>query len=92
MAFHVRNEGKKHRNQYAKEQAEGLTAGASDIQIPGCPAFVCELKRKDKTKSRLSKDQKEYLKTAHSLGAFTCVAYGWEQAWEAFEDWISDVR
>ncbi len=91
LAFHVRNEGKKHRNEVAKQKAEGLTAGVSDIIIAGNPSFICELKRRDKTKSRLPKDEKEYLELSARLGAFVCVCYGWEEAWKAFEDWLSGI-
>ena len=88
LAFHVRNEGKRTQNQIQREKAEGLTTGVVDIIIPGGASFVCELKRKDKTKSRLSKEEKEYLEISSNLGAYSCVAYGWEQAWKAFEDWV----
>lgn len=87
---HIRNEGARSFNQAARQQAEGMTKGASDIVIPGSPAFVCELKRKDKTKSRLSKEQKSYLEQCEATGAFACVAYGHEQAIEAFKQWLAD--
>lgn len=87
LAVHIRNEGKRHQNQVQREKAEGMTTGASDILIPGAPAFVCELKRKDRTKCRLSAEQKTYLEAAQKAGAFTCVAYGCDEAWRAFQDW-----
>lgn len=88
MAFHVRNEGKRTKQQAQKEKAEGMTKGVVDIHIPGNPAFVCELKRKDKTKSNLPADEKLYLQLCHKAGCFACLCYGWEEAWEAFEDWL----
>lgn len=87
LAFHVRNEGKRTKQQAQKEIAEGMTKGVVDIHIPGSPSFVCELKRKDKTKSRLPKDEETFLIEAAKLGAFSCLCYGWEQAWLAFEEW-----
>jgi hypothetical protein len=60
------------------------TKGASDIIIPCSPAFVCELKRKDRTKSTVYDEQIEYLKAAHDLGAFACLAFGVDEAWRAF--------
>ena len=86
-AIHPRNEGKRHYKQVAKEKAEGMTPGASDIIIPGCPTFVCELKRQDHTKSRWQPDQIEYLKLAKKNGAFVCVAFGWAAAMEAYQEW-----
>lgn len=88
VAVHVRNEGKKNHAQVAKEKAEGMTAGASDVLIPGCPAFVCEIKRRDHTKSNWQNGQQDYLIAAHNLGAFTCVALGYEAALEALRDWV----
>ena len=87
--IHPRNEGQRSYNKAAREKAEGLTPGASDIIIPARVPFVCELKRKDKTKSRLTKKQKEYLEICAALGCFSCVAYGHEMALEAFNEWIN---
>lgn len=86
---HIRNEGKRSVQQAMREKAEGMTKGASDIFIPGSPSFLCELKRKDHTKSRWKDGQQEYLLTAQKLGAFACVALGWEAAMEAFIEWLS---
>jgi len=84
---HIRNEGSRTFNQAAKQKAEGMVKGASDIIIPASPAFVCEFKRKDKTKSKVSKEQMAYLEQSAALGAFSCVAYGYEQALLALKDW-----
>jgi len=88
IALHPRNEGKRHYKQVSKEKAEGMTTGASDIIIPGCPSFVCELKRRDHKKSQWQEGQKEYLEAAKKVGAFVCVALGADAAMEAFEEWI----
>lgn len=87
IALHPRNEGKRHVRQVSKEKAEGMTAGASDIIIPGSPAFVCELKRRDRTQSQWQDGQREYLEAAQKAGAFVCVALGADAAWEAFLEW-----
>ena len=89
IAVHPRNEGKRHYKQVTKERAEGMTKGASDIIIPGNPAFVCELKRRDRTQSSWQDGQKEYLEAAQRAGAFVCVALGADAAMEAFEKWLS---
>lgn len=88
IATHIRNEGVRTHNQAIRQKAEGLTPGASDIVIPGCPAFVCELKRQDHTKSRWQDGQIEYLLQAQQNGAFVCVALGYKAAIEALEDWL----
>lgn len=87
IALHPRNEGKRTHAQTQRYKAEGMTKGASDIVIPGYPAFVCELKRKNRTKSRWQDGQLDYLKAAQEAGAFVCVAFGWEAALEALKEW-----
>lgn len=88
LAIHPRNEGKRDYRQTAKQKAEGMTPGASDIVIPGSPSFVCELKRQDHTKCRWEHGQAEYLAAAQNAGAFACVALGCDAAWEAFHEWL----
>ena len=92
LAFHPRNEGKKSHAQVTLESMEGATTGAVDIIIPGRISFVCELKRQVKSKSRVSMAEWAYLKAAMDAGAFACVAYGWEQAWRAFNDYLEAIN
>lgn len=88
IAIHPRNEGKRTQNQVTRQKAEGMTAGASDIVIPGCPSFVCELKRLDHTLCSWEPDQITYLEAAKNNGSFVCVALGHKAALEALEVWI----
>ena len=91
IALHPRNEGMKRAGQFSsviKHAAEGMAKGAADIIIPGAPAFVCELKRQDHTKSAWQDGQQAYLAAAQDAGAFTCVALGAVAAWAAFEIWL----
>lgn len=92
IALHPRNEGLRHHNQVSREKSEGMTTGASDIIIPGCPAFVCELKRRDHTKSTITDDQLNYLRAAQAAGAFACIALGADAATAALNDWINQQR
>jgi hypothetical protein len=88
IATHIRNEGKRSWEQVARQKAEGMTKGAPDIIIPTRRAFVCEMKRRDHTKSKWQPMQLEYLKSAHDAGAFVCVALGYDAAYSAFLDSI----
>lgn len=91
LAIHPKNEAKRRGGQFqqlARDKAMGLSTGASDIIIPGTPAFVCEMKRKDHTQSKWEPEQLPYLEAAHKAGAFACVALGWEGARMAFEEWL----
>ena len=90
LALHPRNEGLKTNGQFSsvlKHGAEGMTPGAADIIIPARIAFVCELKRQDRTQSAWQDGQGAFLGAAAGAGAFACVALGWVAAWEAFEAW-----
>lgn len=86
-AFHVRNEGKRSQHRADMERMEGMATGAADIVIPGAPAFICELKRRDHTKSRISAEQLAFLAQSKKQGAFACVALGYEAAIAAFNVW-----
>lgn len=88
IALHIRNEGKRTVQQVIRQKAEGMVSGASDIIIPGCPAFVCELKRADHTQSKWQNGQIEYLEACKNNGAFVCVALGHKAALEALKAWI----
>jgi hypothetical protein len=88
IATHIRNEGKRSWEQVARQKAEGMTKGAPDIIIPMSRTFVCEMKRRDHTKSKWQPMQLEYLKSAHDAGAFVCVALGYDAAYSAFQDSI----
>lgn len=94
LALHPRNEqqlrGGQHRA-LARHKAEGMTPGASDIIIPGPVTFVCELKRRDHTKSAWQPGQLEYLEAAARAGAFACVALGADAAGGAFDEWLATV-
>lgn len=90
LALHPKNEEKRSGRQFAqlaRDKAMGLSPGASDIVIPGCPSFVCEMKRRDHTKSSWQPGQLSYIESAQNAGSFACVALGCDAAWEAFKEW-----
>ena len=88
IALHIKNEGKRHHTQMAKQRAEGgFISGAADIIIPGCHTFVAEIKRKNHTLSKWQDGQIEYLLACKRQGAFVCVCLGWEAAMEAVNEW-----
>ena len=90
LALHVRNEGKRdHKDTNIMKTQGGFVKGAPDIVIAGSPTFLCEMKSKAKV-SRIAKEQTEFLERADAKGCFCCVAYGWEAAMQAVEDWIKE--
>jgi len=80
IALHIRNEGARTWHQAARHKSEGMNTGASDIIIPCCPPIVIEMKRMDHTKSRITKEQEQYLIDCQEAGALVCVALGYEAA------------
>lgn len=88
IAFHTRNEGALTRGQVRRHKVEGMTSGVADIVIPGRPALAIELKRRDHTKSGISKDQIDWLTRAQRAGWVVCLALGADAAAEAVEEWL----
>lgn len=92
VAIHPDNEGLVFGtgfNNHTRQKAKGaIRNGAADIIIVGCPSFVCEMKRKDHTKSRWQDGQLDFLQTSQELGAFVCVALGYEAALKAIDYWL----
>lgn len=91
IAFHPRNEGVRTMGQAHWQKAEGMTEGTVDLIIPTRNPLVMELKRKDHTKSKWQPGQIEYLQTAQSMGAYACLALGYEAAIEAVKYWAVNV-
>lgn len=95
LAVHPRNEGQLRGGQFSalsKVKAEGMAPGASDIILPGRRSFVCEMKRRDPTLGAWQEGQREYLEAAHAAGAFACLAFGVDGAWQAFNAWLADCH
>lgn len=90
LALHPKNEGKRRGAQFAqlaRDKALGMTKSAPDVVLPGAPALLIEIKRRDHTKSKWQDGQVEYLETAQQLGCVVAVALGWQGAMAAFENW-----
>jgi len=92
VAIHPDNEGLvlgTGHHHHIKQKAKGaIRNGAADIIICGSPSFVCEMKRQDHTKSKWQDGQLDFLQTSQELGAFVCVALGYEAALQAVDTWI----
>ena len=93
IAIHPKNEGKRTGKQANIDSLLGaLNTGASDVIIPASISFVCEIKRKDHTKSSISDDQVWYLTKCQNAGSFACIALGCDAAMAAFEDWVNIIK
>lgn len=91
IALHPKNEGARSGKAFgvlSMDKALGMAPGAADIIIPASVAFVCEMKRRDHTKSSWQPKQIDYLLASDRQGAFVCVALGVDGAWEALQKWL----
>ena len=91
LIFHCPGETQAKAQHMQMRAKEGVRAGPSDIidlgRIPG----LFELKRLDRTKSKLSKDQKEFLQAGDDAGHFAAIVYGFEQFKLAYADYLAFV-
>lgn len=84
VTFHVKNEGQlAAKNKYAmasRDKKMGLVRGVNDIMIMSNPVICMEFKRKDKTKSSVSKDQLTWLQRMDEQGHRAVIVYGADEA------------
>lgn len=84
--FHVPNEGKRKRAGVEAKQM-GMKSGVSDIIILSHGRLhdnaAIEIKRRDRTKSRVSDDQKIFLNQNAKEGNFAALCYGKEETLRA---------
>jgi hypothetical protein len=92
LMHHPANESMVRVQYRAKLSKMGLLPGVSDLILlypaSGHPYAMFELKRRDRTKSRLSKAQRAVLTAADGVGAFASVCYGFEEFKQAFIEYI----
>ncbi len=92
----VPNGGKRHPATAKKLKAEGVKAGFPDMGLPvprgGYHGFYCELKAiyPDGTTGTVSDKQQEWIDFLRGQGYRVVVAYGWEQATAAIEDYLQN--
>lgn len=92
LILHVPNETRASPQHMQMRAKEGVKAGVSDILDFGLIRGAFELKRCDRTKSRLTKEQREFLQAVADSGGFAAVCYGFEQFKLAYADFLEFVR
>lgn len=84
--FHIANGGSRNRVEAINLKRSGVRAGVSDYFLPypinGFHGLWIELKRRDKIKSKPTKEQSKWLDSMKKLGYAASIAYGWEEAKE----------
>lgn len=84
LTFHVPNESDSKPQHRASLQQQGVTSGVSDIITLWGTGAAFEMKRAVKSKSSVSKEQRDFMRLSHEQGKFTALCYGasaFEQAW-----------
>lgn len=88
MIFHYPAEAKAKPQYMAIRRKLGVKAGIADIIDFGEIRGAFELKRRDKTKSKVSKDQLEFLESVDASGGFAAIVYGYSQFLLAYSDYL----
>lgn len=84
VTFHVPNESDSKPQHRASLQQQGVTSGVSDIVTLWGAGAVFEMKRAIRSKSSVSKEQREFLANAVVQKKFAALCYGasaFKQAW-----------
>lgn len=90
--FAIPNGGKRNAFEANNLKLEGVKAGVSDLflalPVNGYAGLWLELKQKDKTKAKLTKEQQEWLERMNKVGYATAVAYGCDDAYQKLIGYI----
>lgn len=90
--YAVQNGGYRNPREAKNQKDSGTRAGVSDYNLPyphnGKHGLWIELKRADKSVSRLTEEQAAWLAAMELLGHATCVAYGADEAIKAVEEYL----
>ncbi len=84
LMYHVVNEGRRSLRYGNELKKQGMKKGVPDICLP-VPAhhyigLYIELKRRDRSLSRVTEEQRGWLVALNRVGHYAVVCYGWEEA------------
>ena len=98
IIYHIRNEsyekGTKREITFRMMKAKeaGFKSGTPDLCFPyptdKYPGLYIEMKRREKSKAKISENQWERIKLLDRLGYMVRICFGWEQAKEVLEDYL----
>lgn len=92
LIWHTPNETKATASYMQKRQKMGVKSGVSDIIDFGLVRGAFELKRLDKSKCKVGKDQREFLEAVDASGGFAAIVYGFSEFKKAYADYLEFVR
>jgi hypothetical protein len=91
MLYHIPNGGHRNKIVAAKLKAEGVRSGVPDICLPvarlGFHGLYVEMKRRKGAKT--TPEQKEWIDALGKQGYCAVVCYGWDEAREAIENYLT---
>lgn len=91
LVFHYPAETKAKPQYMAVRKKCGVKSGISDIIDFGAIRGAFELKRRDRTKSKVSKDQLEFLESVDASGGFAAICYSADQFMLAYSDYLKYI-
>jgi len=92
LILHIPNEASGRGSSHLQTRIkEGVKTGASDILDLNWLPGIFELKRMDRTKSKVSKEQREFLQAGSDAGHFAAIVYGFEQFKLAYADYLAFI-
>ena len=90
--FAIPNGGSRHAIEAKNLKAEGVTSGVPDLQLiyPHCPFYglFIEMKRKEKSKARVSTAQKAWIEKLNAVGYRAVVCYGADEAIREIKNYL----
>jgi hypothetical protein len=91
LIFHPSNETRGTASHMQMRAKEGVCAGVSDIIDFGMIRGAFELKRLDKSKCSVSKEQRNFLEAVIDTGGFAAICYGFSEFRKAYADYLAFV-
>lgn len=91
LCFHTPNEVKANAQYMQKRQKMGVKPGVADIIDFGAIRGAFELKRMDKSKCKVSVEQRAFLKSVDESGGFAAIVYGFQEFKRAYADYLQFV-
>lgn len=88
LIWHTPNETRATASYMQKRQKMGVKSGVSDIIDFGLIRGAFELKRLDKSKCKVSKEQREFLQATDDTGGFAAIVYGFPEFKRAYADYL----
>ena len=88
LIWHTPGETKASPQHMAMRKKEGVRAGIADVIDFGAVRGAFELKRRDRTKSKVSKEQIAHLEAVDASGGFAAICYSFEQFLLAYSEFL----